>query len=345
MNDNDLWWPFPELQAQIEYTLVNPVTNQTFFSAGPENSYWLAKWMNDGSYTQYQSNQGKRWSWLPSWWPGNSLTPFFAADYLLDYKINGKSYPRWIPSLDAQFITQDVPGSMLADQSYTFHITMKNTSTETWVAGGNNPFRLGAQDPQDNTTWGTNRASLPFDVTAGMQVTIPVMVKAPYISGSYTFQWAMVKEGVTWFGDFTTPVVVNVISGWSNWEQLSASQITSDPAVASWGAGRLDCFVRGTDNALWHKWYDGSWSGWESLGGSLTSDPAVASWGAGRLDCFVRGTDNALWHKWYDGSWHGWEQLGANQIASGPAAVSWGSNRIDCFARGTDNALWHKWWG
>jgi hypothetical protein len=95
LSDNELWWPFPELQAQIEFTLVNPVTNQTFFCAGPETSYWLAKWMNDGSYTQYQGDQGVRWPWLPSWWPGNSQTPFFSADYALDYKINGKSYPRW----------------------------------------------------------------------------------------------------------------------------------------------------------------------------------------------------------------------------------------------------------
>jgi hypothetical protein len=166
--------------------------------------------MNDASYAKYQSDQGLRWSWLPSWWPGNSLTPAFATDYILDYKINGKSYPRWMPALDAQFISQNVPASMFADQSYTYYVTMKNTSTETWVAGGTNPFRLGSQNPQDNTTWGTNRASLPGDVAGGVQVTIPVTVKAPHTDGSYPFQWAMVQEGVTWFGDFTTPVAVNV---------------------------------------------------------------------------------------------------------------------------------------
>jgi hypothetical protein len=58
-------------------------------------------------------------------------------------------------------------------------------------------------------------------------------------------------------------------------------------------------FVRGTDNALWHKWYSGGWHGWESLGGVLTSDPDAVSWGSGRIDVFVRGTDNALWHRWY----------------------------------------------
>ena len=51
------------------------------------------------------------------------------------------------------------------------------------------------------------------------------------------------------------------------------SVLTSDPAVCSWAPGRLDVFVRGTDNVLWHKWFQGGWSGWESLGGILTSGP------------------------------------------------------------------------
>ncbi len=131
---------------------------------------------------------------------------------------------------------------------------------------------------------------------------------------------------------------------WFDWEDLGGS-ITAAPAVASWAANRLDCFVRGTDNHMWHKWWDGSsWSGWEDLGGSITAAPAVASWAANRLDCFVRGTDNHMWHKWWDGSsWSGWEDLGG-VITNAPAAVSWGLNRIDCFTRGTDNHMWHKWW-
>ena len=86
---------------------------------------------------------------------------------------------------------------------------------------------------------------------------------------------------------------------WSNWESLGGV-ITSAPAVASWAPNRLDCFARGTGNAMWHKWWDGSkWSGWESLGGVLSSAPAAVSWGPNRIDCFVRGTDNAMWHKWW----------------------------------------------
>jgi hypothetical protein len=95
VGDELFWWPFPELNATIEFKLINPVTNQTFFSAGPERTYWMNKWMNNGSYASYKRDQGKRWSELPSWWPGNSLTPFLAWDYVLEYKINGKTYPRW----------------------------------------------------------------------------------------------------------------------------------------------------------------------------------------------------------------------------------------------------------
>ena len=121
--------------------------------------------------------------------------------------------------------------------------------------------------------------------------------------------------------------------------------MTSAPGAVSWGFNRIDVFVKGTDNALWHKWWNGaSWSGWESLGGVLTSAPTVSSWGDNRLDVFVKGTDNALWHKWWDGaSWSNWKSLGG-VLTSAPGAVSWGFNRIDVFVKGTDNALWHKWW-
>ena len=128
---------------------------------------------------------------------------------------------------------------------------------------------------------------------------------------------------------------------WRDWESLGGV-ITSGPAASSWANGRLDVFARGTDSALWHKWFDGGWSDWESLGGVLTSEPAVCSWASGRLDVFARGTDSALWHKWFDGGWSDWESLGG-VLTSGPGAVSWGSGRIDVFAAGTDSALWHRW--
>ncbi len=133
-------------------------------------------------------------------------------------------------------------------------------------------------------------------------------------------------------------------SRWSGWENLGGI-LSSGIGVSSWAANRLDCFVRGTDNAMYHKWWNGSnWSGWENLGGILASAPTAVSWGENRIDTFVRGTDNAMWHKWWNGStWSGWENLGG-VLTSGIGVSSWAANRLDCFVRGTDNAMWHKWW-
>lgn len=85
----------------------------------------------------------------------------------------------------------------------------------------------------------------------------------------------------------------------------------SDPTVASWGAGRLDVFVTGTDNTMMYEWFDISgWHEWESLGGQLTSSPSAISWGSGRIDVFARWSNNTLQHRWFDGVWHDWEPVG-----------------------------------
>jgi autotransporter family porin len=76
----------------------------------------------------------------------------------------------------------------------------------------------------------------------------------------------------------------------------------------SWGTGRYDVFVTGTDAQLWHRrWEAGrGWSGWQPLGGRLTSGPTATSWGPGRIDVAARGTDGSVVRRWYDhGAWVG----------------------------------------
>ena len=130
----------------------------------------------------------------------------------------------------------------------------------------------------------------------------------------------------------------------SMWTAVGGSW-TSGPGVASWATGRLDLFVRGTDNALWHAFWTGTrWSPFENLGGVLSSDPTAISWGPNRLDVFARGKDNQLWHKLWSGSgWSNWEPLGG-VLSSGPTVASWGPGRLDVFVQGTDNGLWHKFY-
>ena len=139
----------------------------------------------------------------------------------------------------------------------------------------------------------------------------------------------------------------------SSWNSLGGVS-TSSPAAVSWSTNplRLDVFVRGTDGALWHKYYQNGWSNkWESLGGQLAAGtgPAVSSWSAGRLDLFVQGTDGALWHKaWTGAKWSGWQSLGG-KLTSSPAATSGalsspGKGTIEVFVRGSDGAVWQKNW-
>ncbi len=117
--------------------------------------------------------------------------------------------------------------------------------------------------------------------------------------------------------------------------------LKSAPAAASWGPNRLDLFVRGADDALWHKWWDGAWRGWERLGGTLTSGPAATSSGNGLLDVFARGTDNGLWHlRWNGRAWSDWESLSGG-LSDSPAATAT-NGHIYVFAPGTDNGVWFR---
>jgi len=116
------------------------------------------------------------------------------------------------------------------------------------------------------------------------------------------------------------------------------------PASVSWGPGHLEVFIHGNDGAIWHKWWDNGWSGWESLGGNFPNGEISAiSWGIGHIEVFVRGHDNAIWHKWWNNGWFGWESLGGGLVGR-PSAVSWGPGHIEVFAFTADGHVWHKWW-
>ena len=47
-------------------------------------------------------------------------------------------------------------------------------------------------------------------------------------------------------------------NGWSGWEWLGG-ELTSAPAVESWGPGRIDIFYRGPDTTLRRSWWNNGW--------------------------------------------------------------------------------------
>lgn len=110
----------------------------------------------------------------------------------------------------AQFVSQDVPSTMVAGQTYQVSITMRNVGSTTWVAQSN--YRLGAQNPRDNNIWDTSRAYLSSidSVTTNQQKTFTFNIKAPSTPGNYNFQWKMLQEFIEWFGDYTPNKVITV---------------------------------------------------------------------------------------------------------------------------------------
>jgi len=112
---------------------------------------------------------------------------------------------------DAAFVGQSVPSTMVTGERYNVSVRMRNTGTTTWSPGGANPFRLGSQNPTDNSTWGTNRLALPATVSPGAEATFAFTVTAP-APGTQRFQWQMVQEMVQWFGARTPDTSVQVVT-------------------------------------------------------------------------------------------------------------------------------------
>ena len=116
-------------------------------------------------------------------------------------------------------------------------------------------------------------------------------------------------------------------NGWQDWYSLGCCGIGA-PAAVSWGYGRLDVFLRGNDDAIYHRWCsDGicndvsHWSDWESIGGVVIAPPAVTSFRPGRLDLFAIGTNSDVFHKVYEAGWDDWNDIGG-PYNGGIAAVS-----------------------
>jgi hypothetical protein len=148
-------------------------------------------------------------------------------------------------------------------------------------------------------------------------------------------------------------------SRWNGWEGLGGV-LTSDPGGVSWGppdrrvgpppSFRIDVFVRGTDNGVWHKWYDSRWHGWEGLGGSLATAPAASSTEVGDLEVFGLGTDagSSLMHLPYFNRWLGWRSEGYSYwtpsywtfgVGTVSASIMFGA---DVFLVAGDGNVWHS---
>ena len=134
--------------------------------------------------------------------------------------------PPETPNYDSAFVAQSLPTTMVVGQPYNVSVSMRNTGVWEWTAA--QAFRLGSQNPGDNTHWGMGRVDTPGVVTQGQSANFSFTVTAPRTAGTYNFQWRMLREGVTWFGAPSTNVQVNVVGTTvrGNVEGVSNGRIT-----------------------------------------------------------------------------------------------------------------------
>lgn len=104
----------------------------------------------------------------------------------------------------AEVVGQTIPAEMVPGQTYNIAVTVKNSGNTTWSAGEG--YKLGSQNPGDNTVWGSNRVNLTATVTPGQQHTFSFPVIAP-VAGTYNMQWRMLRESVEWFGATSNHIV------------------------------------------------------------------------------------------------------------------------------------------
>ncbi|MGA8070811.1 MAG: hypothetical protein WCG09_06945 [Halobacteriota archaeon] len=212
------------------------------------------------------------------------------------------------------------------------------------------------KESPDGTNWTSNETSL------GGTLTAPPAANATWASTGageasiYIFARGTdgsVYERVISPNSTTTQITQTnsstyTISGWTSLGGQVASN--TGPSVCSWGPGRLDVFVQGTNGAMYQKvWNGSSWTNWIDLGGKLTSAPGATAMGPSpnQIGVFVAGTGGTIYYKHWNGSaWSGWVNVGG-QVLSGtsPAAYNWGSQQIGWLVTGTDGNLYRNWVG
>jgi len=114
------------------------------------------------------------------------------------------------PGNRSRFVQQQVPLTVAAGQPFSATFTFRNVGTHAWSSS--TAHVLGAQSPQDNSTWGTGRVALPAGrFETGETVLIPATLTAPATPGTYAFQWRVLQEGSEWFGEFSEPLELAVV--------------------------------------------------------------------------------------------------------------------------------------
>ncbi|MEU3183338.1 glycoside hydrolase family 27 protein [Streptomyces sp. NPDC006923] len=119
--------------------------------------------------------------------------------------------------------------------------------------------------------------------------------------------------------------------------------ILGQPAAYGSAHGRVDVFVRGTDNATYRRVFSGGrWGGWQHLGGRITDAPGVAFRGPDDWTLFARGLDGLIWSRGPSGDWSALSAPQGLPVYGRPSAVTDSAGRTHVAVRTSDDSVWER---
>jgi hypothetical protein len=111
------------------------------------------------------------------------------------------------------------PQRMVAGDTVAVAVSVQNSGSLTWPAGGANPVRLGYHWYDQNgqvvplPPEADHRSSLPSNAPFAARVNwADALLTAPTTPGHYTLRWDLVHEGISWFADRGSPVLAVPVS-------------------------------------------------------------------------------------------------------------------------------------
>ncbi|HWG73633.1 MAG TPA: glycosyltransferase [Acidimicrobiales bacterium] len=120
-----------------------------------------------------------------------------------------RSYARHRRQADifaAEYLSDETPVHVAANQGITAEVTVRNTSGLAWRTSGLGPGRVVLSHHWEHDTAGVlvrngDVSLLPHSVEPGETVTVVAGAWAPYEPGRYTLVWDLLAEDINWFSD------------------------------------------------------------------------------------------------------------------------------------------------
>ncbi len=111
---------------------------------------------------------------------------------------------------DSRYISQSVVTTVQAGQPFTASLKWFNVGSQMWDPV---TVRLVAQNPENNTTWGTALVPVSGFTLKSEQLVTQLMLTAPRVAGTYNFQWQLAQEGKGVFGQPSANLQIVVTPG------------------------------------------------------------------------------------------------------------------------------------